>query len=89
MKRCDLHETGNKPFDHRIPIGSFCGTILEYCDLTMHTTRALVEEWLSLDQNEATRAEIQSLWHNQNIEELDRRLGSRIEFGTAGSHEHS
>ncbi|KAG8690679.1 Phosphoglucomutase-3 [Ceratobasidium sp. 394] len=43
-----------------------------------------VEEWLSLDKNETTRAEIEELWKTGNTDELDRRLSKRIEFGTAG-----
>ncbi|KAF8326350.1 uncharacterized protein EI90DRAFT_3229921 [Cantharellus anzutake] len=48
------------------------------------STKELVDKWLSLDQNQATRAEIQALWDGGNIEELDRRLRNRIGFGTAG-----
>ncbi|GAB7341268.1 hypothetical protein MBLNU457_7542t1 [Dothideomycetes sp. NU457] len=42
-------------------------------------------EWLRIDQDPETRAEIQQLLsssHNQH--ELEKRLGSRITFGTAG-----
>ncbi|KAG9039211.1 Phosphoglucomutase-3 [Tulasnella sp. JGI-2019a] len=44
----------------------------------------LIEEWLRLDKNESTRAEIASLSAANNEAELEQRLGSRIEFGTAG-----
>ncbi|KAG8685022.1 Phosphoglucomutase-3 [Ceratobasidium sp. 395] len=43
-----------------------------------------VEEWLALDKNETTRAEIEVLWKAGNVDELDKRLSKRIEFGTAG-----
>ncbi|KAG8890848.1 Phosphoglucomutase-3 [Tulasnella sp. 332] len=44
----------------------------------------LVDEWLRLDQNESTRAEIKALVAENNGAELADRLRSRIEFGTAG-----
>ncbi|KZT26348.1 Phosphoglucomutase, first 3 domain-containing protein [Neolentinus lepideus HHB14362 ss-1] len=44
----------------------------------------LVKEWLRLDKNEATSKEIQVLWEEGRIDELDCRLRKRIEFGTAG-----
>ncbi|KAG8728118.1 Phosphoglucomutase-3, partial [Ceratobasidium sp. 428] len=44
-----------------------------------------VEEWLALDKNETTRAEIEVLWKAGNVDELDKRLSKRIEFGTAGT----
>ena len=44
----------------------------------------LVQQWLDLDRNDTTRQEIQKLWKDQNLTELQKRLGSRIEFGTAG-----
>ncbi|GLB35182.1 putative phosphoglucomutase/phosphomannomutase, alpha/beta/alpha domain III [Lyophyllum shimeji] len=50
----------------------------------MATLKDLVEEWLSLDQNQQTRQEIQTLWDAGNTEELERRMRPRIEFGTAG-----
>ncbi|CDS12562.1 hypothetical protein LRAMOSA04756 [Lichtheimia ramosa] len=45
---------------------------------------SLVQEWLRLDKNEETRQEISSLYESGNHDELEKRLGSRIEFGTAG-----
>ncbi|KAH9901639.1 phosphoglucomutase first 3 domain-containing protein [Cubamyces lactineus] len=44
----------------------------------------LVEQWLRLDPNEATRAEVQKLIDEENIVELKKRMSPRIEFGTAG-----
>ncbi|KAI9267914.1 hypothetical protein BDA99DRAFT_504345 [Phascolomyces articulosus] len=44
----------------------------------------LVQEWLSLDQNDETRTEITSLLEAGSYDELKKRLGTRIEFGTAG-----
>ncbi|KAK4994215.1 hypothetical protein LTR66_005708 [Elasticomyces elasticus] len=50
----------------------------------MTSIHDLVEEWLRLDEDESTRAEIQQLWNDSNTEELERRLRKRIAFGTAG-----
>ncbi|KAJ8508538.1 hypothetical protein ONZ45_g9204 [Pleurotus djamor] len=50
----------------------------------MESLRPLVEEWLALDKNEVTRAEIQKLWDDANVDELEKRMRKRIEFGTAG-----
>ena len=50
----------------------------------MDRLTTLAEQWLELDKNETTRAEIQELLSAQNEAELERRLGSRIQFGTAG-----
>ncbi|KAF9519985.1 hypothetical protein BS47DRAFT_1370534 [Hydnum rufescens UP504] len=44
----------------------------------------LIQQWLDLDRNDVTRQEIQTLWDDQNLSELQKRLGTRIEFGTAG-----
>ncbi|KAI0822643.1 phosphoglucomutase first 3 domain-containing protein [Trametes gibbosa] len=44
----------------------------------------LVEEWLRLDPNEETKAEIQALVKAGNTVELEKRMSPRIEFGTAG-----
>jgi len=41
-------------------------------------------EWLRIDQDTETRAEIERLLSTQNQHELEKRLGSRITFGTAG-----
>ena len=43
-----------------------------------------VKEWLSLDRNEATRAEIKQLVACQNYSALRSALLTRMEFGTAG-----
>ncbi|KAJ7632289.1 hypothetical protein FB45DRAFT_912056 [Roridomyces roridus] len=50
----------------------------------MTSLESLVNEWLRLDKNESTRAEIQRLWDQHDTDELESRLRSRIEFGTAG-----
>lgn len=44
----------------------------------------LVNEWLRLDQDASTRAEIKKLVAENNISELQLRLQKRIAFGTAG-----
>ena len=44
----------------------------------------LVKEWLRLDQDEETRAEIEQLVTNEDDAELEARLRHRIRFGTAG-----
>ncbi|OCH95278.1 hypothetical protein OBBRIDRAFT_788474 [Obba rivulosa] len=44
----------------------------------------LVQEWLRLDRNEETRAEIEALRASGKVAELERRMRKRIEFGTAG-----
>ncbi|TIB11874.1 hypothetical protein E3P92_02734 [Wallemia ichthyophaga] len=44
----------------------------------------LVAEWLRYDKNPETRSEIEHLWDDGEWDELDARLGQRIEFGTAG-----
>ncbi|TFK72594.1 hypothetical protein BDN72DRAFT_957272 [Pluteus cervinus] len=46
--------------------------------------KVLVDEWLRLDRNEVTRQEIQALYTSGDVKELERRLRTRIEFGTAG-----
>ncbi|EAU88422.2 phosphoglucomutase 1 [Coprinopsis cinerea okayama7 len=43
-----------------------------------------VQEWLRLDKNPETRTEVERLWSEKNIDELNRRMSTRIEFGTAG-----
>ncbi|KIK96741.1 hypothetical protein PAXRUDRAFT_825647 [Paxillus rubicundulus Ve08.2h10] len=44
----------------------------------------LVKEWLRLDPNKETRRQVQGLWDRQDIHELEKRMRTRIEFGTAG-----
>lgn len=44
----------------------------------------LVKEWLRLDPNESTRKEVEHLWNTNAVGELERRMRTRIEFGTAG-----
>ncbi|KAK7693130.1 hypothetical protein QCA50_002696 [Cerrena zonata] len=43
-----------------------------------------VQEWLRLDKNETTRQEVKALFDAANTAELERRMSTRIEFGTAG-----
>ncbi|KAF8185026.1 hypothetical protein K438DRAFT_1837279 [Mycena galopus ATCC 62051] len=51
---------------------------------SLESLESLVSEWLRLDENEATRLEIQSLRDEGNTTELGQRMRTRIEFGTAG-----
>lgn len=44
----------------------------------------LVKQWLDIDTNPETRTEIEQLWEDKNTDELEKRLSSRIQFGTAG-----
>ncbi|KAH8117161.1 phosphoglucomutase 1 [Phellopilus nigrolimitatus] len=44
----------------------------------------LVSEWLQLDKNEHTLGEVKDLVSRGDIDELERRMRKRIEFGTAG-----
>jgi hypothetical protein len=44
----------------------------------------LIEMWLLMDQNEATRLEVKELSKANSAKELEKRLRSRIKFGTAG-----
>ncbi|KAL8658913.1 MAG: hypothetical protein Q9226_000704 [Calogaya cf. arnoldii] len=44
----------------------------------------LVDQWLRLDKDPVTRAEIQTLLAQNNIDELESRLSTRLDFGTAG-----
>lgn len=50
----------------------------------MAATEALIQEWLRLDRDEATRAEILRLVKQCNLMELSLVLNSRLTFGTAG-----
>lgn len=50
----------------------------------MVNIEALTQEWLRLDRDEATRAEILDLVKQQNVKELEVLLTSRLTFGTAG-----
>lgn len=44
----------------------------------------LAQQWLRIDQNPSTKAEISDLVESNNITELEKRLRKRIAFGTAG-----
>lgn len=44
----------------------------------------LAHEWLRIDRDPETRGEIEHLLTTQNQHELEKRLGTRITFGTAG-----
>ncbi|XP_066521448.1 glucose 1,6-bisphosphate synthase [Hoplias malabaricus] len=48
------------------------------------TLDKLILQWISWDKNEATRDQIKSLVQEGCVEELRRRLCSRMTFGTAG-----
>ncbi|KAI5625637.1 glucose 1,6-bisphosphate synthase [Silurus asotus] len=48
------------------------------------TLDKLVNQWIIWDQNAATQAQIKSLVQEARVEELRRRLCSRMTFGTAG-----
>ncbi|KAH8925045.1 phosphoglucomutase 1 [Atractiella rhizophila] len=48
------------------------------------SVRELIQQWLALDKNSSTRAEIESLQASNNVDELRKRLSTRIVFGTAG-----
>ena len=50
----------------------------------MSDVETLAREWLRLDKDGATRAEILELVKQQNVKELEGLLGSRLTFGTAG-----
>ena len=50
----------------------------------MANVEALIREWLRLDRDEATRKEILELVKQENVDELEALLGSRLTFGTAG-----
>lgn len=43
-----------------------------------------MKQWLEWDQQSETRSCIETLWKEKNLEELQRILGSRMTFGTAG-----
>ncbi|KAL9114623.1 MAG: hypothetical protein Q9227_001301 [Pyrenula ochraceoflavens] len=44
----------------------------------------LIQKWLIWDKDPTTNLEIRQLQDNNNVQELQNRLGSRIRFGTAG-----
>lgn len=48
------------------------------------TLDSLVKNWLAWDQHEKTRQDIIALATDKNVKELEKRLGSRMQFGTAG-----
>lgn len=45
----------------------------------------LIQMWISMDQNDKTKTEILRLKDAGDIKELEKRLGQRIQFGTAGN----
>lgn len=47
-------------------------------------SQELSEEWLRLDKDPVTRAEIEQLVARNDIQELEKRMKPRITFGTAG-----
>lgn len=52
--------------------------------MTEQRAAALAAQWLSWDPNAATRDEIAALVSAENWAQLDKLLGSRLQFGTAG-----
>ncbi|KAI0061669.1 hypothetical protein BV25DRAFT_1907908 [Artomyces pyxidatus] len=48
------------------------------------TLQDLVDGWLQLDKNAENRQEIEKLWADGDTNELEKRLRTRIGFGTAG-----
>ncbi|KAJ5377640.1 Phosphoribomutase [Penicillium cataractarum] len=52
--------------------------------MAQESLSSLVETWLQWDQDPTTRAEIEQLRDANHTKELELRLRSRIEFGTAG-----
>ncbi|XP_078457241.1 phosphopentomutase [Lampetra planeri] len=48
------------------------------------TEEAAARQWLRWDKNEKTRATVEKLLEDGALSELRERLGSRMEFGTAG-----
>ena len=46
----------------------------------------LAEIWIHMDQNESTKAEIRQLVADGDYKQLEARLRTRIQFGTAGCH---
>ena len=50
----------------------------------MATIELLTQEWLRLDRDEATKAEILELVEQQDVKRLEVLLSTRLTFGTAG-----
>lgn len=50
----------------------------------MNNIQALADQWLALDREDETHREISQLVEEQDHVELERRLRTRIAFGTAG-----
>lgn len=50
----------------------------------MGSLQNLVKEWLRLDPNPVTKGEIRKLWDEGDTSELEKRMRTRIAFGTAG-----
>ncbi|XP_060529491.1 phosphopentomutase isoform X2 [Cylas formicarius] len=51
------------------------------CDAQL---KSKIDEWLDWDKNEETRAKLQKLVDENNVEALQKKLLSRLSFGTAG-----
>ena len=52
--------------------------------MNMANIELLAQEWLRLDKDGGTRAEILELLEQKNTKQLESILGSRLAFGTAG-----
>ncbi|KAG0642870.1 hypothetical protein HOY80DRAFT_569312 [Tuber brumale] len=50
----------------------------------MESIENLAEQWLAIDNSDRTRSEIRILLQEKDTQELEKRLRTRIEFGTAG-----
>jgi hypothetical protein len=48
------------------------------------TPQQMLETWLSMDTDPASRESMEQLAHDQNWNELEDLLCKRLEFGTAG-----
>jgi phosphoglucomutase len=53
-------------------------------DVSKKPIQELAQEWLKIDRDPYTREEMQKLVDSNNVEELEKRLRTRIAFGTAG-----
>lgn len=52
--------------------------------MTGASLESLVKQWVAWDRDEKSRSYIQKLWDEKKTDELQRLLGTRMEFGTAG-----
>lgn len=57
---------------------------MEEINFFSQKTQELIKKWMKWDKNKKTREEIEFLIKQKNELELEKRLGNRINFGTAG-----